>query len=359
MPLPSPRDSESRSEFMDRCMGDDTMQSEFPDQDQRYKVCLNRFNSDVEKGMYDILARNEYQRLQVNLGLRKADRQAEIRRELQDALLTTWDERYTDALDDAIRELTDGVGTVTDTEIDRILSDLRDRLGPGILSTLTEPLYVAHVNSYELAHQQVLSVDFSFNLTDEAAIDALHDHNLYWVRNHYDNNLLDTAEEIGEQILREGLNRQQAGQQMLEALGEAYQQHGVRYWEGYANHLTTRSREIGHVGAYEKAGTRIIEVVAVIDHRTSAICRGMHGKRFELPRLQTQRDALINAQHPADVKEIAPWYRAREADDGDYTEILINEEWQNLDAMDGEDLPGNIALPPYHFDCRTDTRQYE
>jgi len=39
MPLPKPKTGESKDDFLDRCMGDDKMNSEYPDSDQRYAVC--------------------------------------------------------------------------------------------------------------------------------------------------------------------------------------------------------------------------------------------------------------------------------------------------------------------------------
>ena len=39
MPIPKPRDDESQDDFMSRCMSDETMNDEYPDQDQRAAVC--------------------------------------------------------------------------------------------------------------------------------------------------------------------------------------------------------------------------------------------------------------------------------------------------------------------------------
>jgi len=39
MPLPKPREGESRDDFLDRCMGNATMVSEYEEEDQRYAVC--------------------------------------------------------------------------------------------------------------------------------------------------------------------------------------------------------------------------------------------------------------------------------------------------------------------------------
>lgn len=40
--LPSPGNSEALGDFMSRCMGDQKMNSEFPDSDQRYAVCVSQ-----------------------------------------------------------------------------------------------------------------------------------------------------------------------------------------------------------------------------------------------------------------------------------------------------------------------------
>lgn len=45
MPLPTPRQGESRDQFAARCMGDETMNKEYPDQEQRYAVCMTQWKS--------------------------------------------------------------------------------------------------------------------------------------------------------------------------------------------------------------------------------------------------------------------------------------------------------------------------
>jgi HK97 family phage prohead protease len=44
MPLLKPNDGETKEEFINRCMADDTMQEEFPDESQRYAVCLAQWD---------------------------------------------------------------------------------------------------------------------------------------------------------------------------------------------------------------------------------------------------------------------------------------------------------------------------
>ena len=39
MPMPKPKPDESKDDFLDRCMGDDVMNDEYPDEKQRYAIC--------------------------------------------------------------------------------------------------------------------------------------------------------------------------------------------------------------------------------------------------------------------------------------------------------------------------------
>jgi hypothetical protein len=43
MPIPNPKKSEKEGDFVSRCMGDETMNKEFPDQKQRAAVCYSQF----------------------------------------------------------------------------------------------------------------------------------------------------------------------------------------------------------------------------------------------------------------------------------------------------------------------------
>lgn len=53
MPLIKPKDNEEKDDFLKRCMGNDTMLDEFPDNKQRYAVC-NQIWRDKDKSSIDI-----------------------------------------------------------------------------------------------------------------------------------------------------------------------------------------------------------------------------------------------------------------------------------------------------------------
>jgi hypothetical protein len=49
MPLPKPKGSESRKDFMQRCMSNSTSVSEFPNRDQRLAVCSTQYRDKIDK----------------------------------------------------------------------------------------------------------------------------------------------------------------------------------------------------------------------------------------------------------------------------------------------------------------------
>ena len=49
MPLPTPTQSETQEEFISRCMGDSSMNTDYPDNSQRYAICISQFENNKLK----------------------------------------------------------------------------------------------------------------------------------------------------------------------------------------------------------------------------------------------------------------------------------------------------------------------
>ena len=49
MPIPTPGQDETKDEFIERCMGDETMKEEYPDGDQRLGVCMAQWDGRQER----------------------------------------------------------------------------------------------------------------------------------------------------------------------------------------------------------------------------------------------------------------------------------------------------------------------
>lgn len=50
MPIPTPGQDETKDEFIERCMSDETMKEEYPDGDQRLAVCMTQWDERQERG---------------------------------------------------------------------------------------------------------------------------------------------------------------------------------------------------------------------------------------------------------------------------------------------------------------------
>ena len=50
MPIPTPGQGETKDEFIERCMGDETMKEEYPDGDQRLAICMTQWDERQERG---------------------------------------------------------------------------------------------------------------------------------------------------------------------------------------------------------------------------------------------------------------------------------------------------------------------
>jgi len=68
VPIPRPTSSETEQEFIDRCMSDSVMVSEFPDEDQRLAVCTvqNTYGSNVSRVCFQRKPRKKVGRYEVN-----------------------------------------------------------------------------------------------------------------------------------------------------------------------------------------------------------------------------------------------------------------------------------------------------
>lgn len=77
-----------------------------------------------------------------------------------------------------------------------------------------------------------------------------------------------------------------------------------------------------------------VQVVAKIDEKTTNICRSMHMRVIPIEHAKSQYDLIVNAKNIGDAKAASDLGLERKG------------AWS-------KNLPKNLAIPPYHFGCRT------
>ncbi len=268
---------------------------------------------------------------------KQGDYYERMARLLADLLVKNWDKSTREAIKAAIRLIKNGSGKIKRAEIDAVLQQLARRLGINFAAKMDEKLFTFIIEVYSHAQKEVVGVQPSFSVVDNRAIQWLQENHVYWIGNYYDTQLVGRISRLAQQVLAKGMDRKLAGEFFKQEFGREFKR-SQSYWEGLANHVITRAREFGHTEAYVKAGIQYLKVVAVLDRRTSKICRTMHGRIIPVKQAVALRDALIRAKNPESVKRIAPWVNA--------------EQVKNVPSRK---LPKGMALPPYHFNCRTRT----
>lgn len=299
----------------------------------------------------DLLAQVIERRALREVLIKDAEAWAALYDQLRDAYTRAWGKAAQEALKDALDRLRDlGPGTFTADDAGPILDALEARLGGAALTgalngpviNLTDALYRVGVTEVASA----VGVDIAFGRPDMDALKLIQKDNLHWIDNCWNARTNTLFRKTLDDYFRQGMSRAQLIQRFAEDF-PALSAKGSVYLELLADHAATKTREMGRVGAYERAGVEYIQVRAHLDHKTSTICRALHGRVIAVRRLADQRGAYLDAVRRGDVdaaKTAWPWPGEKAA--------------ESMRTASTKDLPANIGSPPYHARCRTITVAY-
>lgn len=107
---------------------------------------------------------------------------------------------------------------------------------------------------------------------------------------------------------------------------------------------TNKMRSYASVNYMQQVGVLEYKVLALIDNKTSDICRKMNGKTFSVPASRARVLKVIKSQSSS-VPTVTPFVGS----------IFKTDELDKLDNISGADLLSKhkIFAPPYHANCRT------
>lgn len=111
------------------------------------------------------------------------------------------------------------------------------------------------------------------------------------------------------------------------------------YFNILADHSSVLSTNTGRLISMNEGGVEYYEVVAVLDSRTSEICRQMNGRKIAVSSGMKMLDKMLTLNGPGALKEEFPWENKQLAPD-----TLENN---NRLAESG------YGFPPYHGRCRS------
>lgn len=178
-----------------------------------------------------------------------------------------------------------------------------------------------------------IAVNIVFDEIDVRAINAMRN-NFYWVGKEFNKGFSDRLKDIIESAFRGEVARSELAGRLKEEFASELKQ-SVRYFEGVSDHIISQNQNISTVNQARKYGVKYYKVVAVMDSRTSAICRSMNGRLIPAEHIERQCDNIMNAKDMASKKAAATWAKAP-----------YNGRSDKMDS--------NFGMPPYHFRCRTE-----
>ena len=184
------------------------------------------------------------------------------------------------------------------------------------------------------------------------AVDWLVDHDRFWIGKVFPEHLSDGFRDTITEGLKEGLGRKEIGRMLRESVIGAPGLPGKQeYYTRIASTSVTRARNWGGMFSLHAAGFTEYTIRAVMDERTSAICREMNGKRFSVKEsFSLVQDALSGP--PSRIEDISP-FPEYDREKGEHY-ITVGKSKRYLAGKTSNWLAGHgLSLAPYHPNCRT------
>ena len=224
---------------------------------------------------------------------------------------------------------------------------------------------------------QGLAIAADFNALDRRIVQHLSTSQANYIRDEYGRRneaFGERARQIVSDGLEAGLGREDLARDLEAAARDVITGRGSFYWETVAGSFVSRGRSFAQLSSYAEAGIDRYLIEAVLDERTTEICRFLDGKTFTVATgLQTFEQ--VEAE-PDRISEVAPWVReAIDPDTGrkvlfvergdsrvplaEVTRSAVGTRDDRGDfsrALSERDLESlGISFPPYHGLCRSST----
>ncbi len=172
--------------------------------------------------------------------------------------------------------------------------------------------------------------------------------------------------DIVRQGLRDGLSRDVIARDLRRGIPELWDKYGRNYSRAVASVAVNRARSFSEMKAYMSAGVHSLEIQAVLDERTTEICRGMDGQIIDVHLANAQVDAAAAVGAPEEIATVSPFMRMATDRQTGTRSIMTNNGAKVADVMRsgmgrlddrgqmafhrmGNQLPQvGIGPPPYH-----------
>lgn len=200
-----------------------------------------------------------------------------------------------------------------------------------------------------------------FGFRDQQVVDMLNNNHKILINEGVEGgiaNFQTKARNVLTDALERNLPQSEVAASLKEAVGTTVG--NENYWNVVGSSWVNRSRNWSNLETFSSAGIKNYQILAIIDERTSVICRGLDGKTFAVA---NQISILEKASQSTDLdqfKKDVPWLRSFTDEKGrevvgiktkrGFTNVTINGKLQGKSSVLQKK---GFAMPPFHGLCRT------
>lgn len=201
-------------------------------------------------------------------------------------------------------------------------------------------------------------VKTSFDIVDKDIVEGIQQQNTIAAQNLYRKNFSKHVTESIKMVVKEdGLNRSQMGpkveKQLLQSLGLKPRDSNLvtppkftgtskDYFSGLSTTTLNRAQNFNRIKQMSFSSITSYVIDAILDRRTSVICNSMNGRVFTVESGMETIKNILSSKSSEGLKNVAPWRK-------DLSGFGKNPSSDDL-------AKAGMALPPYHFKCRTQVR---
>lgn len=176
--------------------------------------------------------------------------------------------------------------------------------------------------------------------TNEQIFDGMTRASRYWTNAYFNNHVIPALQRSVENLIAsEGLTDPKAVYQALRSQLDQRLLRRVPYWHTVSSSAASRAYHYGIIKAGRRVGYRGYRLEAVMDNRTSDICRTLNGREFWLADAERVYDDIAKTEGD-DIKDVHPW--------------ISREEYKGMSEREVYDRA--VYVPPFHGRCRTTMR---
>lgn len=215
----------------------------------------------------------------------------------------------------------------------------------------------------------------TFTRVDFKSMESIVDLNVNFIRNR-EGEIAETYSAQARQIVSDGvakgLGRKDISKSLATQFGDLRK---PSYWDFISSHYVATGRTDSSLTAYSDAGVTIYKFSAVLDERTSDVCRSFDGRTFSVAGTQAMlaRARKASSEDPNAIKEFNPFVHKKSDEDGDFLQAnqpdggttqvariersgvgAVGDRGDFTNTLSSSDMLGKgIGPPPLHEWCRS------